>query len=202
MGNDMELGFLSACFILGMVGAGLGAWAFSQTARAQLKAQRQAFELASEQVQRDFQQALLCVPQWVQQATRIELELLGRQHTERHKALLREQQRWQAEQENQRQAEWRTLLSSFSAPEPHEGVSPDAVSRAEKPTPVPLPAAADPHDAAHMRRPPPALIHAAEEPARVLSDEEIDALPPDLPVAVRPQRRKMSAPNKPILRNI
>jgi hypothetical protein len=202
MGNEMEVGFLSACFALGMLGAGLGAWAFSQAARAQLKAQRQAFELASAQVQRDLHHALLCVPQWVQRAARIELELLGRQHTERHKALLREQQLWQSEQETQRQAEWRTLLSGLSAPRAREGAQPADVAQAEEPTLAPLPAAADPHEAMDVRHSPHALIHAPEEPERVLSDEEIDALPPDLPAPVRPQRRKMSAPNKPILRNI
>ncbi|SFP42284.1 hypothetical protein [Variovorax sp. 770b2] len=202
MGNEMEVGFLSACFVLGVLGAGLGAWAFSQAARAQLKAQRRAFELASEQAQRDFQQALLCVPQWVQRATRIELELLGRQHTARHKALLREQQHWQSEQETQRQAEWRTLLSGLSEAGSRERGSPADIAQAGKSTPAQLPAAADPDEATDTYRSPPALIHASEAPERALSDEEIDALPPDLPAPVRLQRRKISAPNKPILRNI
>ncbi|MBJ2159137.1 hypothetical protein JC881_25425 [Variovorax sp. IB41] len=204
----MEMGFLSACFVLGLLGAGLGAWAFSQAARAQLKAQRQAFEVARAQAQWDLHHALLCVPQWVQRAARIELELLGRQHTERHKALLREQQRWQSEQETQRQAEWRTLLSGLSAPMPRESAQPADIAQAEKPTLAPLPAAAaaaaaaDSHEAMETLRVPPALIQSPEVPERELSDEEIDALPPDLPAPVRPQRRKMSAPNKPILRNI
>lgn len=199
--DEMQICFLLTCIALGALGAGLGAWVFSQTARAQLKAQRRAFELASEQVQRDLQQALLCVPQWVQKAARVELELLGRQHTERHKELLREQKRWQAEQEDRRQAEWRALLLDPVAPKPNTA-QPSGRDRGKKSTPVPPPAFADMHEAMGVRRPQPGPVAVQEEPERELTDEEIDALPPDLPPPVRSRSRKMSAPNKPILRNI
>ena len=202
MGNEMEVGFLLACFALGMLGAGLGAWAAARTARALLKAQRQACESASKQAQRDLQQALLCVPQWVQRAARIELELLGRQHTERHKALLREQQLWQSEQQTQREAEWRTLLSGFGQTGLREALLPGGIAQAKKSAPVPMPAAPDTSEAPDMHSSLPGTTLPPEEPERMLSDEEIDALPPDLPAPVRLQRRKMSAPNKPTLRNI
>ena len=204
----MQICFLLTCIVLGALGAGLGAWVFSQTARAQLKAQRRAFELASEKVQRDLQQALLCVPQWVQKAARIELELLGRQHTERHRELLREQKRWQAEQEDQRQAEWRALLLEpvttprpTTPPKPNAG-QPSGHEPGKKSAPVPPPTPADAHEATSVHRPQPVPVAVAEELERELTDEEIDALPPDLPPPVRSRGRKMSAPNKPILRNI
>lgn len=201
MGFEMQICFLLTCIVLGALGAGLGAWVFSQTARAQLKAQRRAFELASEQVQRDLQQALLCVPQWVQQAARVELEFLGRQHKERHRELLREQKRWQSEQEERRQAEWRALLLEPVASRPN-AAQPSGRDLGKKSAPVPPPAPADMHEAMSVRAPQPVPVAVAEEPERELTDEEIDALPPDLPPPVQPRSRKMSAPNKPILRNI
>ncbi|QSI30839.1 hypothetical protein GNX71_15160 [Variovorax sp. RKNM96] len=201
MGGEMHIGSMAACIASGILGAGLGAWIFSQTVRAQLEAQRQAFELAREKAQRDLQQTLLCVPQWVQRAARTELELLGRQHAGRHEALLREQQRWQAEQDERRQAEWRALW-----PEPVSAKLPPAPqpngSQGAKPAPAPSPVPANPPESMGMRRPPLAPAESPEVPERELSDEEIDALPPDLPPPLRPRRKKMPAPSKPILRSI
>jgi hypothetical protein len=51
-------------------------------------------------------------------------------------------------------------------------------------------------------RPQPAPVCAPQEPERELSDEEIDALPPDLPAPTRLQGRKLPAPKKPVLRDI
>ncbi|MDH6168963.1 hypothetical protein M2282_004127 [Variovorax boronicumulans] len=201
MGSEMHIGSLVACVASGILGAGLGAWIFSQTVRAQLEAQRQAFELAREKAQRDLQQTLLCVPQWVQRAARTELELLGRQHAGRHEALLREQQRWQAEQDERRQAEWRALrLEPVGAKLP-PAPQPDG-NRGAKPTPAPSPAPARPPGSMVMRPPPPAPVESPELPESELSDEEIDALPPDLPPPLRPRSKKMSAPGKPVLRSI
>jgi len=205
MKTEMQVGFLVACFALGVLGAGLGAWVFSRTARSQLEAQRRAFEQAREQAQRDLQQALLCVPQWVQQTVRVELGLLGLQHAERHKAQLREQQRWQSEQDAQRQAEWRALLSGSPTPGPVD--APQAARRPERTSPVPQPAPASdssacPAESMGVPRPQPVPVHAPEVPERELSDEEIDALPPDLPAPTRRPGRKLPAPQKPVLRNI
>lgn len=204
MKTEMQVGFLVACFALGMLGAGLGAWVLSRTTRTQLEAQRRAFEHAREQAQRDLQQALLCVPQWVQQTVRVELEFLGRQYTERHRAQLREQQRWQSEQDAQRRAEWRALLSGSPTPRPVKAVQ--AARRPERTAPVPQPAPATdsacPPELMDVPRPQPLPVHDPEVPERDLSDEEIDALPPDLPAPARLQGRKLPAPKKPVLRNI
>ena len=201
--GEMQVGLLMASVVLGMLGAGLGAWVFSHIARAQLEAQRKAFELARVQAQRDLQHALLCVPQWIQQALRVELEFLGLQYTERHKVQLREQQRWQSEQDEQRRAEWRTLLSGSGVPRPPKA-PPVAASRPERPESVPVPSAvsARPPELMGVPRAQPVPVYTPEQPKPELSDEEIDALPPDLPAPVRSQGRKISAPKKPILRNI
>ena len=203
-GIEVGLVLLLVCFALGIFGALLGAWVFLRTTRAQLEAQQDAFELAREQAQRDLQQTLLCVPQWIQQTVRIELEFLGRQQAERHRAQFREQQRWQSGQDEQRLAEWRALMSAFASRPVNE--APVAASRPERPTLVPAPApislSARPPELMGTPRPPPAPVCAPQEPERELSDEEIDALPPDLPAPTRLQGRKLPAPKKPVLRNI
>ncbi len=202
---------LIAVFILGMIGAALGAWALARAARARLDAQQQAFEQAREQAQRDLHQALLCVPQWVQQTVRIELELVSRQQAGRSREQLLEQQRWQAEQDERRVAEWQALLSP-RVPLRRE-LQPPPVPRTEQPAPVyaprRAPMAAPPERAPEpLATPQPAPVatpeasKTAEMPERELTDEEIDALPPDLPVPVASQRKKLPAPKKPVLRNI
>jgi hypothetical protein len=74
------------------------------------------------------------VPQSVHQTIRIELELLGLRQAERWKELLREQHRWQGEQDALRQAEWQALLSSISQ---LKGASPAVVVPPVRPAPVP-----------------------------------------------------------------
>jgi hypothetical protein len=202
MTRGIEAGFLFllVCFVLGVSGALLGAWVFLRSTRAQLEAQRDAFELAREQARRDLQHALLCVPQWVQQTVRIELEFLGRQEAERHKAQFREQQRWQSGQDEQRLAEWSALMSA-SASRPVNKAS-VAASRPERPMPAPGSLSARPPEPMDTPRPQPAPVCAPQEPEQALSDEEIDALPPDLPAPTRLQGRKLPAPKKPVLRDI
>lgn len=204
--SRMPVAWMVLCFVLGMIGAALGAWVLSRSARAQLEAQRQAFELAREQADRDLRQALLCAPQWVQQTVRVEMELGGRQQAERNKAQFREQQRWQAEQDERRLAEWRALLSPSAvrvAPQPPPVLRTDQPAPAYAPRRAPAP---DPSarsvESTGTALPRPAPACAPEATERELSDEEIDALPPDLPAPARPQRRKLSAPKKPPLRNI
>ena len=97
--SEYPFGVVIVCLVVGLLGAMLGAWLCSRGFGAQLEAQREAFELAREQAGRDLQQALLFVPQRVQQIVRMEFEFAGRQQAERCKAQLREQQRWQSEQE-------------------------------------------------------------------------------------------------------
>lgn len=207
--TQAQLGFLIVCLAVGVLGAMLGAWAYSRSCRAQLDAQSAAFELAREKANRDLQQALLCVPQWMQQTVRVELEFLGRQQAERWKELIREQQRWQSEQDAVRLAEWRALLSG-SPPRPGRAPvaaapperSAPASARVSVPRPIPAPPSARPPELSETPRPQPVPVYAAEAPERELSDEEIDALPPDLPVPNRLSTRKLPAPKGPILRNI
>jgi hypothetical protein len=202
MTQGVEVSCLVVCFALGVSGALLGAWIFSRASRAQLEAQRDAFELAREQAQRDLQQALLCVPQWIQQTVRMEIEFLGRQQAERHKAQFREQQRWQSGQDEQRLAEWRAMMPAST---PRPVTAPVVASRPEeRPTPAPARAspAARPSELLGTPRPQPAPVYAPEAPERELSDQEIDALPPDLPAPTRLQARKLPTPKKPVLRNI
>lgn len=200
---DIPFGLVLACLAVGMLGAGLGAWALSHAIRAQLGAQRRAFDQAREQAQRDLQQTLLCVPQWVQQALRVEVELLGRQQAERDKAGFAALQRWQSEQDDHRQAEWQALLSGPGASRPDAVPPPPLPSRA--PAPRIAPAASvlrtERDDAAQH----PVSVYTLEAPQRPqeeLSDEEIDALPPDLPAPTRSQGKKRHGPKKPVLKQI
>lgn len=211
--NESQFGLLIACFAVGMLGVLLGAWKQQRSHRAQLDAQSHAFDLARGQVSRDLQRALLCVPQSMQQSMRIELEFLGRQQAERWKEQLREQCRWQAEQDALRRAEWQTLLRAFSqlpgtppavvVPPVRPAPSQAPAVRAPAPRPAPVPPSPRPPEwtEAPLRQPAAAMV-APEEPERQLSDAEIDALPPDLPAPSRFSGRKLPAPKGPTLRNI
>jgi type VI secretion system protein ImpL len=101
-------------------------------------------------------------------------------------------------------AEWRALMSASASRLVDK--SPVAANRPERPTPVPTPAPASlsarPPELMGTPRPQPAPVCAPQEPERELSDEEIDALPPDLPAPTRLQGKKLPAPRKPVLRNI
>ncbi|MGJ7526476.1 hypothetical protein [Variovorax sp. GB1P17] len=207
--TQAQLGFLIVCLAVGVLGAVLGAWACSRSCRAQLDAQSAAFEAAREKANRDLQQALLCVPQRMNQTFRVELDFLKRRQAERWKELIGEQQRWQSEQDAVRLAEWRALLAgsplqSRKAPAavaPAERPAP-APARVPVPSPIPAPPSARPPELPETPRPQPVPVYAAEVPERELSDEEIDALPPDLPAPTRLSSRKLPAPKGPVLRNI
>lgn len=185
-------GLLAFCFVVGMLGAMFGAWICTLNARARLEAQRDAFELAREKAERDLQQALLCVPQWIQRTVRVELELMGRQQTQRWNELVREQ-------DELRRTEWQALLAGSVARR-----------RAEKAPVAPMTAAKTMSPSSPARAPEPrqtqqpALEPVAMQaaPERELTDAEIDALPPDLPAPARSPGRKLPAPRTPVLRNI
>jgi hypothetical protein len=208
--KEAAFGFLFLCVAVGGLAALRGAWDQVRIHRAQLEVQSDAFELDRGQASRDLQRALLCVPQSVHQTIRIELELLGLRQAERWKELLREQHRWQGEQDALRQAEWQALLSSISQ---LKGASPAVVVPPVRPAPVPaarLPASRPmpappsprPPELPETPRPQPVAADIAKESERQLSDEEIDALPPDLPAPSRLSGRKLPAPKGPVLRNI
>lgn len=203
--THLSQAFLLVCLLVGVLGGVLGAWGCARGFRRQLQEQREAFELAREQARRDQQQALLCLPQWMQQTARVELEFLGRKQAERWKEQLQEQQRWQSEQDARRLAEWRALLSASPLPRREAPMPvPAPVPGPKPPAPVSSPAARPPQMPAlpQIPLPPPATVHTQEAPERELTDEEIDALPPDLPAPVRPPGRKLLAPKGPVLRNI
>lgn len=207
------------CFAVGMMGCALGAWLCSRGARARLKRQQQALDLAREKAERDLQQALLCVPQWMQQTVRLELEILGRQQTERWKELVAEQQRWQFGQDVLRRGEWQALRAGPSGR--HVSAAPASPTR--RPPPSSSPAAAPIAPAVRVLAtkvlPAPSLARPPEsqeiqqllphpvagiqaQPEQELTDEQIDALPPDLPVPTHLPRRKLPAPKGPVLRNL
>lgn len=200
--TDLPFGLPLVCFVVGMLGAVLGAWLCAHSSRAQLETLRRAFEQAREKAERDLQQALLCVPQWMQQTVRVELEFLGRQQTERWKELVGEQQRWQSEQDGLRKGEWRVLLAGSADRCPPPASAPVSAALAPAAQGVPVTSLASSSEPQKIPRPLPDLVAAPAQPEQELTDEEIDALPADLPVAARLPGRKLPAPKGPVLRNL
>lgn len=202
------------CFVVGMSGVVLGAWLCVRSYEERFEAQRNAFELAREKAERDLQRALSYVPQWMQQAVRVEFELLGRQQTERWKELTQEQQRWQSGQDTLRGREWHALLAALPGrrpPAPDPVMRPSAVRMGPTPALAPAPVRAAPKPSPTLRPEPASESELRSEPERAvvpsppereLTDEEIDALPPDLPPPTPPRARKLPAPRGPVLRNI
>ncbi len=96
--------------------------------------------------------------------------------------------RWQAEHERlqQRHAEQLRVLLQAVEQRPAAAAPPPAVRAARPPEWTSAPLARP--DAARRQSAP---------PARELSDEEIDALPPELPVPGKPRKRILPAPKKP-----
>lgn len=202
MTHDFLLGIAAICFAVGLLGAILGGWACVRGTRSRLEAQRHAFELAREKAGRDLQQALLCIPQWMQQTVRVELELLGRQQAERWKELVREQQRRHTEQDRLRQAEWQALLAGASDRRRQDAVPAAPATTPAKATPAPAPLRARPPEPQKLPLAAPPAMAVQAAPEQELTDEEIDALPPDLPAPAPPAGKKWPAPRRPVLRNI
>jgi hypothetical protein len=195
------------CFVVGMLGAVLGAgcWLCARGYGKRLEAQRDAFELAREKAERDLQRVLSYVPQWMQQTVRVEFELLGIHQTERWRELAQEQQHWQFGQEALRRREWQALLAGLPgqhmpAPVPTKPASPGRMA----PAPVRPPTPNRAPEPSPALRPEPELESVAvrPQPEHELSDKEIDALPPDLPAPAPRRTRKLPAPKGPVLRNI
>ncbi|MDQ7998133.1 MAG: hypothetical protein AAGC76_20000 [Luteibacter sp.] len=196
------LGLTILCFGLGMLGSLIGAWFCTRRSAAQLDASWQALEQDREKVQHDMRLASLCVPQWVQQAVRLEFERLDRKQSERWGELLREQLRWQAEQDVLRRREWLALGGGAgSGDRMKAGASPGASGRSARAPGMPVqpPRAHGPESQA---APAAAPLVAPEPPGHELSDAEIDALPPDLPAPARFSGKKLPAPKGRVLRNI
>jgi len=191
----IQANFLVICFAVGAAGALLGLWVFSHRLGRQLEAQRRASDSEREQMRL---------------AIRAELALLGQQQTAHQKAQRLALARWQAEQDARRLAEWQALSP---APPPLADRRGGPVASPVAPSPTQRPRASPPVPALHEDSEPqnstvplalPAAVHREAEsaPERELTDEEIDALPPDLPVPTRVPGRKLPAPKGPVLRNL
>lgn len=194
----IQANFLVVCFAVGVAGALLGLWVCSHRLGKQLDAQRRALDSEREQTR---------------QATRAELELLGQQQTAHHEAQRLAMVRWQADQDARRLAEWQALWPAPPTLLAKRG-GPVAPPVATPPPPPPLRPRAPPpafvlHEDSEPRTKPISLAlptvarwEAEAAPERELTDEEIDALPPELPVATRVPGRKLPAPKGPVLRNL
>ena len=189
----IQANFLVVCFVVGVAGALLGLWAFSHRLGRQLDAQRHTSDSEREQMRL---------------AIRAELALLGQQQAAHQKAQRLALAHWQAEQDARRLAEWQAL--SPAPPTVSGRGGPVGPPVAPFPTQRPRsPAAPAFHEDSAPQNSPvplalPAVVHREIEaaPERELTDEEIDALPPDLPVATRVPGRKLPAPKSPVLRNL
>lgn len=194
----IQVNFLAACFAVGIAGALFGFWAFSQRLGRQLDAQRRALDAEREQTR---------------QVIRAELELLGQQQLAHQDVQRLALALWQAEQDARRRAEWQalrptppTLLAKREGPlawplAPSQPVQP-VQPRSSPPVPAFTP---DPEleiSPTSLALPAVARWEAEAPPERELTDEEIDALPPDLPVATRVAGRKLPAPKGPVLRKL
>lgn len=195
--QGFPLGLTVLCFGIGMLGSLFGAWFSTRKSAARLDASWQALEQDREKAQREMQLASLCVPQWVQQAVRLEFERLDNQQSQRWSELFREQLRWQAEQDALRRREWVALGGASM-----EGRLP------QKPSPVPGNRPPVPKQPAQTIGPEPFKAPSRmpavspELSGQQLSDAEIDALPPDLPAPARLYGKKLPAPRGRVLRNI
>lgn len=178
---------------------------------AAFDAQREALQRARQQADDTLHQALQRLPQGVQQAIQVELEFQAQQQAERDAARAVEQQRWQAEKDERRAAELRVLLQALGA-QPSAGATRTAASPPEPARPpVPAPGALARHAAAVSARPPeleltplprPQPSRGPEPAAPELSDEELDALPPDLPAPDKARRRILPPPKRPPFRSL
>lgn len=178
----------------------------------ELEAQRQAIEQANAQGDQALQQTLQRVPQLVQQAIQVEFEFQAQQQADRDEARASEQQRWQAEQEEHRATELQMLIRSLA----EQAGKPQQVVVAMESTVPPRPSATQPGSsgarASAVSARPPELMHTPlprpqatyeqVEPVPELSDEELDALPPELPGSGKPRKRVLPAPKKPSLRSL
>lgn len=144
------------------------------------------------------------VAQAVRQAIQIELEFQERQQAERDQARAEELRRWQADQEERRAQEFRALLHVMSAQSARGPLPSGDAQRAAPRSPVASAPATSARPPELMQTPLPRSQPAfePEAPAVELSDEEIDALPAEVPMAGRPRKRVLPAPTKPVLRDL
>ncbi len=171
-------------------------------------AQREALQQARQQADDSLHQALQRMPQAVRQAIQVELDFQAHQQAERDAACAAEQQRWHAEQDERRAADLRVLLQALTAPPPARATR-IAAPALEPPRPL-VPGAPARHPAAGSARPPelemtplprPEPSLGLEVATPELSDEELDAMPPDLPEPGK-ARKRIPPPKRPPFRRL
>ena len=148
--------------------------------------------------------------QRVQQAVQVEIEYLAQQQLARDEALAQKQRRWHAEQRAHNAMDLQLLLDTLEARGGKAVTHGVATMQPTSPRTAPV-AAAPTHSATALARPPEStpvpvpradIAPEAERPELELSDEEIDALPPELPTLAKPRKRVLPAPRKPPLQSI
>jgi hypothetical protein len=156
--NEGLVYLLLGSFAVGLLGALLGAWAFSRRARLRFDAPSSAAlsSLQSTVVQR--------LPQLVQQAIQLELEYLAQQQAQRDEARSDEQRLWQADQDRRRAEELQLLRRALEAAGGVPAVDTD-------------------------------------ESEIEVTDEELDAMPPELPAPAKP-RKRIVAPKAPTMQKL
>lgn len=148
---------------------------------------------------RGVQEAVDRLPQTVQRALQVELDFLVQQQAQRDAE--------QSQRERARDEALHLLIASIKerAPQPpvRSAVSASAPAPAMRPpAEPPRTVSARPPELLLTPLPQPEPVYDEPEPEGVLSDEEIDALPPDLPMAGKPQKRLLATPKKPVLRKL
>ncbi|RZL93301.1 MAG: hypothetical protein EOP76_09545 [Variovorax sp.] len=168
---------------------------------------RRTTEQALQKADQTLQQSLQRVPQLVQRAIQVELEFQAQQQADRDRVRTHDQQAWQAGHDARRADDLRTLLHALTTlPEPAASSQPSQrisvpAPGATPPSPPPPPSARPP-ELMHTPLPRPEPVQVPDVMERELTDEELDALPPELPAETRPRKRILPAPKKPTLNRL
>lgn len=188
---------LLGCLLSGLFGAALGGWLCARAVRSSL---RSALRLAMHEPANG-SDARAEVLNAVRQAIQIELDFHGRQLAERDAARADEQRRCWIDDNERRTQEFRALLqrlpagsASVAAPGTSAWASAGhrSLSRADE--------SARPPELMHAPLPRPQISEAATASETELTDEELDALPPEVPV--RRRKRDLLRPGKPVFRDL
>jgi hypothetical protein len=220
MSEAMTLGL--ACFAAAFIGAAAGAALVWRALVRRIDGASNADPAIQEMLHR--------MPALLQQTLKIESDFYAQRQSERDGAQSSRLERWQAEQEQsaarreeRSAAELRDVLLALSR-RPEASVEVAVVQQAPtrpepttspEPQPHPLPQPQPREPAAFVQpvsaRPPELLqtplpravpVYSAPEPQRELTDEEIDALPADVPASDKPRKRILPSPKKSVLRNL
>lgn len=151
-----------------------------------------------------WQEVFQRIPQTLRQALQVELDFLAQQQVQRDAVA--------AQRENENAAALRKLVGGLASPgvAMAPSAAPAVIAVPATTSPV-APRALAPSPPAVSARPPellltplprPEPVYDEPEPMPELSDEELDALPPELPAPDIPRKRILPAPKKPVLRNL